>query len=218
METRTTCHKNPLAELVASGHLTKGQPITLMGVDCGYGAPGLAIVKTWAEDGAPLIFEFGECIETERAADRQSVAYDDCGRISTISEWLRKNYDKWKPHIVSMEIPMSGARGAMAIKGMAFAMAVSIATADSYFNDSLVLQLCTPYETKRFCTGKSKADKDEMIKAVEMWFKSPPVWPRMVRKNGIDSKKSEAIADSIAAVLTFLQVKLPSQTPLSCSI
>ena len=174
-----------------------------MGVDCGFAAPGIAIVSACA-DGT-LEFIDGECIETERSAERESVATDDFRRISFIGNWLREASDTYRPDVVVLELPMSGARGAMAIKGMAYATAISVTVVQSYFKCK-TLQLISPYDSKRWCTLKVKAEKEEMIRAVSSIF--PDItWPNLKKKKAIDVRKSEAIADSLAAILTFLRIK-----------
>lgn len=217
METRTTySSKDPILELSEQGKLKLERPITIMGVDCGYGAPGLAVVSsepalinghTFNTNPRKLVHVFSECIKTERNQDRQSVATDDCRRISDIGRWLREHYSRWKPNVVVMEVPFSGARGAMAIKGMAFATAISVSVADSFFTECLVLQLCSPYDTKKWCTGNTKAEKDDVISAVSTVFNNVP-WPKLKTKDKLDSDRCEAIADSLAAVLTFLRVPM----------
>jgi hypothetical protein len=93
----------------------------------------------------------------------------------------------------------------MAIKGMAYATAISVTVVQSYFNCK-VLQLVSPYDSKRWCTLKVKAEKEEMIRAVSSIF--PDItWPNLKKKKAIDVRKSEAIADSLAAILTFLRIK-----------
>ena len=212
METRTRFKPDPISDLIATGQLATTGPICILGLDCGYGAPGLSVVNVTSGSMLGLEFLYGECIQTERSEDRQSVAYDDCMRISAIGRWLRQQHDRWTPDIVVMEIPFSGARGAMAIKGMAFATALSISVADSYFKCK-VLQLCSPYDTKKWCTGNTKAEKEEMIRAAQSYFPDVP-WPMQVKnKKKMDLKKSEAIADSLAAILTFLRLP-PKNAPV----
>jgi hypothetical protein len=90
---------------------------------------------------------------------------------------------------------------------MAYATAISVMVVESYFKCK-VLQLISPYDSKRWCTGDPMAKKQAMIDAVSYFF--PDItWPIMKKKKGIDMKKAEAIADSIAAVLTFLRIKKP---------
>lgn len=213
METRTTYTHDPINEAVIAGTFDRGRPLCILGIDCGFGAPGMAVVMAepvlingsqFHTNPRKLEFIFGECIKTERLQDRQSVAYDDCRRISAIGKWLRDHHDRFQPDIVVMEIPFSGARGAMAIKGMAYATGISVSVAESYFKCK-ILQLCSPYETKKWCTGNTKAEKMEVINAVSKHF--PDVsWPRLKKKDALDLDRCEAIADSLAAILTFLRV------------
>jgi Holliday junction resolvasome RuvABC endonuclease subunit len=148
---------------------------------------------------------YGGCITTERAKERQSVAVDDCQRIADITRWICTIYDEWEPEVVVLETPMSGARSAMAIKGMAFSTAMCMATAVAHFRCE-ILQLISPYDSKKWLTGNSHAEKDQMIKVVSGHFPDV-VWPKMRKKQGIDLTRAEAIADALAAALTYLRTR-----------
>jgi len=177
----------------------------IMGIDCGYTHPGCAIVDfdNTSADQPILDFKHGETLETERREDRVSVILDDHRRISMISKWLRETHDRFRPSLVVLELPTSGARSALAIKGMGFATALTIATVESYFKHDK-LELISPYDSKLWCCGDRHAEKDEVIKAVSKFFPNVP-WPTMKRKKGINSALAEGIADSLAAILYIVK-------------
>ena len=201
--------------LLEDGTLPLDKPYVVAAYDAGFTAPGAVAIEY--DPRTKQVKGLGHSlISTERSADRTSVASDDCHRINRIINWLMATQSAWKPLVAVVEIPLSGARSALAIKGMAFATAVTFSTIKVGFG-CLVFQVVTPYETKRWCTGNHDAPKEEMIKAVSSTFNVD--WPKQVRhKNELDWPKCEAIADAYAAGLTFLRIKPATRTQAKPSV
>jgi Holliday junction resolvasome RuvABC endonuclease subunit len=148
--------------------------MVVMGIDAGYGRPGLSVVKfsgeTWDHRQSKLLFS--GFFETERQSDKNTkVAVDDARRISESCDWMRTKVLEHQPDVVVVEMPLSGAKSALAIKGMAMAAGYTVALltlmkADLQFK----VLYYSPYDTKRICTGNHHAEKEEMIKvAQETW-------------------------------------------------
>jgi Holliday junction resolvasome RuvABC endonuclease subunit len=189
--------------------------MVVMGIDAGYGRPGLSVVKftgtTWDHKQSKLVFS--GFFETERKSDKNTkVAVDDARRIAESCEWMRTKVLEHEPDLVVVEMPISGAKSALAIKGMAMAAGYTIALL-TLMKATLQFKVVyySPYDTKRICTGNHHAEKEEMIKA------AADVWPdvnfpmKKTRKNGvftIHPGRSEAMADSLCAILTHVRLNL----------
>lgn len=189
--------------------------MTVMGIDAGYGRPGLSVVKftgdKWDHRQSKLLFS--GFFETERQSDKNTkVAVDDARRIGESCTWMRSLVLQHCPDLVVVEMPLSGAKSALAIKGMAMAAGYTVALltlmqADLQFK----VLYYSPYDTKRICTGNHHAEKEEMVKA------AMDAWPdvnfpmKKTRKNGVFSihpGRSEAMADSLCAILTHIRLNL----------
>lgn len=189
--------------------------MVVMGIDAGYGRPGLSVVKfigdTWDHRKSKLLFS--GFFETDRQSDKNTkVAVDDARRIGESCDWMRSKVLEYQPDLVVVEMPLSGAKSALAIKGMAMAAGYTVALltlmkADLQFN----VVYYSPYDTKRVCTGNYHAEKEEMIKV------SQETWPdlkfpvKKTRKNGVFTAhpgRSEAMADSLCAILTWVRLNL----------
>jgi NADH:ubiquinone oxidoreductase subunit C len=156
---------------------------------------------------------FSGFFETERKSDKNTkVAVDDARRITESCEWMRTKVLEHEPDLVVVEMPISGAKSALAIKGMAMAAGYTIALL-TLMKVTLQFKVVyySPYDTKRICTGNHHAEKEEMIKA------AADVWPdvnfpmKKTRKNGvftIHPGRSEAMADSLCAILTHVRLNL----------
>jgi Holliday junction resolvasome RuvABC endonuclease subunit len=189
--------------------------MTVIGIDAGYSRPGLSVVKftgtTWNHLDSELVFS--GFFETEREANKNTkVAVDDARRIRESCQWMRSIVTQNRPNLVVVEMPLSGGRSAMAIKGMAMAAGYTVATLSIL---ELDLQFKTlyysPYDTKRICTGDPHAEKDKMIEAAKRAWPSVQFPMKKTRSKGALSQhpgRSEAMADSLCAILTHVRLNL----------
>lgn len=189
--------------------------MNVIGIDAGYSRPGISVVKftgkTWDNRESELVFS--GFFETEREADKNTkVAVDDARRIRDSCVWMRSIVTQNSPKVVIVEMPLSGGRSALAIKGMSMAAGYTVAMMSLLEID---LQFKTvyysPYDTKRVCTGNPHAEKDEMIAAAQRAWPSVKFPLKKTRKNGvltIHPGRSEAMADSLCAILTYVRLNL----------
>ena len=109
-------------------------------------------------------------------------------------------------------MPLSGGRSALAIKGMAMAAGYTVALLSvlkSTFGFKVLYY--TPYDTKRICTGNHHAEKEEMISAAREAWPTVDFPKKKTRKQGVFSihpGRSEAMADSLCAILTHVRLNL----------
>lgn len=187
----------------------------IAGLDCGYSLPGLSFVKF--EDAslnlASSTVLWAGSFSTARNVQDGYVAEDDARRITGISTWLATKLETYRPNVVAVELPHSGGQSAMAIKGMAFASGLAVATLTAInrsFQSPYAVQYYVPHQTKVACTGDRNAEKEAMIvAAAEVW---PNIeWPKIKLKKRnweINIEESAAIADSLCAVLTYVRKQL----------
>jgi Holliday junction resolvasome RuvABC endonuclease subunit len=189
--------------------------MTVIGIDAGYSRPGLSVVKfegpVWDHRKSQLVFS--GFFETEREANKVTkVAADDSRRIRESCHWMRSIVTKNRPDLVVVEMPLSGGRSAMAIKGMAMAAGYTVAMMTVLEVD---LQFKTvyysPYDTKKVCAGDPHAEKDKMIEAAQRAWPSVKFPMKATRRKGVLSQhpgRSEAMADSLCAILTHVRLNL----------
>jgi Holliday junction resolvasome RuvABC endonuclease subunit len=151
--------------------------------------------------------------ETERQAGKNTkVTADDTRRIKESCLWLQELITRFKPKLVVVELPLSGAKSSLAAKGMSFATGYTVGLL-TLLQEPLGFKIVyyTPYDTKKVCCGHRHAEKDQMIKAAAHAFPHV-VWPQKRVKKGNPPEyhpaKSEAIADSLCAILTFVRLNL----------
>jgi Holliday junction resolvasome RuvABC endonuclease subunit len=189
--------------------------MTVIGIDAGYSRPGLSVVRfnrdTWDHRGSELVFS--GFFETEREAGKNTkVAVDDARRIRESCHWMRSIVTENRPNLVVVEMPLSGGRSALAIKGMAMAAGYTVAIMSILEVD---LQFKTvyysPYDTKRVCTGDPHAEKEKMIEAAQRAWPTVQFPMKKTRSKGVLSQhpgRSEAMADSLCAILTHVRLNL----------
>jgi Holliday junction resolvasome RuvABC endonuclease subunit len=180
-------------------------PKVVLGIDAGFTHPAFSVVRF---RGPPFSLEssevvFTQCMTTERAPrdERKSVADDDVSRIEIISDALTRLVRDFKPNLVAVELPLSGARSALAIKGMAYSTAIAAVTLRRLGANVIYF---TPYDTKRCLTGDPAAEKAQMIEAVNRTWPNIQ-WPKLKsarRKHEVDIVQAENIADSLATIIT----------------
>ena len=153
-------------------------------------------------------------LSTDRQVEKGTyVAEDDARRIKDISIWLATKIEEYSPNVVAVELPFSGAKSALAIKGMAFASGLAVSTL-AVLNMRRPVPYTVAYflpnQTKVECTGNRNAEKEEMIvAAANTW--PDVVWPKIKLKSRsweIKIDESAAIADSLCAVLTYVRKQL----------
>lgn len=175
----------------------------VLGIDAGYGAPGMAVVKTETWDLSQSSILDVRCVVTSRSADRESVALDDVRRILETVNAIRSLIHKHPVDLAVVELPLAGSRSFQAAKGMAYATAMTVSTLHVL---GIKTALINPYANKRGSTGDNRAVKEDVIGAVHrVWSEIP--WPlKTVRKkltNHPDEQQQEAIADALSTVITY---------------
>lgn len=179
----------------------------IFGIDAGFTAPGFAVVDIQSLPGKIL---HAECVQTERTSKanfkklKLRVSEDDARRICVITTRISEIVQEFKPDLVVAEVPTGGARGANAIKGMAFSTAMTVAACNVL---RVPLRLITPTQNKKGSTQLDKtAEKDAVFEAVSMTWPEFQ-WPRMKTREDIDEIQCWAIADALSCVMTYSSMK-----------
>lgn len=176
-----------------------------MGIDCGIGFTGLAIVQGPVE--APVML-YGQCIVTRPAkgtADRKS--FDDTRRLSTIAQVLETITQEFRPVCCGVEfyMPYPG-RGQAGWKvGMCYGMALGLCKAARV---PLYAQL--PIDVKYGVAGVKTASKGDIIARIEQAMPSMRAFLHQTTPS-----RHEHIADAAGHALLALRSHLDGIAPHS---
>lgn len=146
------------------------------------------------------------CIVTKATPKGKTYkAWDDARRIREVVSELLQIVDQHLPNVVVLELPISGARDANAIKGMAFSLAMFVSAVHTM---ELTTVYVTPHQNKEASTGHKLADKSLVIEKVkEVWPNVP--WILKTRRgkltSEIDTDRQEAVADALSTVLCYVK-------------
>lgn len=127
-------------------------------IDPGFASTGYAV---WglSKISSDLI-GFG-VIKTEKSQRKTTrVSDDDASRCCDIAEGLHDLIKKYNPDVALMELPISGAKSATALKCMSMASACAIA---AFKVLEIPVEFAAPQEVKLAAIGKRSATKGEMI-------------------------------------------------------
>jgi len=204
---------------------------TWMGIDAGYGMPGLALAKVNTDDRGYC--QPGEFIHAEgfvcpmkigaknkRIFKKLTQTKKDCLVIQDTTVRILELIKLHKPSKIIVELPTGGAKSSSAIKGMAMATAMTIATLEtlSYvYRDGFPwgtnqIVTITPMDNKKGSTNVKKwaaADHDEskwlVWQAVnKVWLTVP--WPKMkIKKDEYEPLHCWAMADALSCILTHIK-------------
>ena len=106
----------------------------------------------------------------------KSVTFRNVHRILKQVDVVKAIQRKYKPVAYFVELPHGGAKGALAIRGMAFSTAFLV-TAIHLLAPKALFHCFSPFEVKKAVTGDGKADKlDVAQKVVDTWPEIA-VWP-----------------------------------------
>lgn len=175
------------------------------GIDCGYAAPGFAIVDAYAGCGTVL---YAECFRTKGLSKKQRNAqdvyksHDDARRCITVSDEIKRLVEIYDPDYAVVELPSAGAKSATAIKGMALGAATTVVTLHRL--DVPVLYI-TPGANKRGSTDDRNAQKDAVKDAVQKIWPAFNGWPKLKKKNALDREACWAVADALSTIYTYLK-------------
>lgn len=133
-----------------------------VGIDVGFVATGVVLVRL---DMAGLFVELGKTIRTKPRNRKLGIrtADDDADRCMTIARELRELLTGVAVECVAVELPGGGARDARALRGMALATGVVIATLEAV---AVRTEYVTPTDVKIAATGHALASKEEVITGV----------------------------------------------------
>ena len=189
----------------------------VVGIDVGYSRPGLSAVhfdKFFDTQSSTLVFS--GYLETKADKGDGYKSVDDARRVEEIVTWIDAKIRQFHPDLVTVELPLSGAKSAGAIKCMALAAGATIGALKIIQRDIPFKQVVySPYETKRACTGDPVADKEAMIlAAMNAWpsVEWPMLKPTKKRKDKIHAERAEAMADSMCAILAFVRLNFGKST------
>lgn len=179
----------------------------LLGVDAGFSAPGAVIVDYSSLANSHIVHVGCVTNEKEKAS---SVALDDIRRIGQVVDFLRGLVSLYQPELAIIELPLSGARSARAIKGMAYATAIAVTVVQVLKVPFIPIN---PYENKRLSAGAQHAEKEEVISAVHAVWEDIP-WPMKVSRgkmtNRPDERQQEAIADALSTIIAYSKLGDPA--------
>lgn len=125
--------------------------------------------------------------DKERKRRGLSAAHQNIARMETQVEHLVSLYKKYNPAAYFIEVPHGGAKGAIAIRSMAYATALIVATLKTLgltARDAVVVYML-PSEIKDLVGGKTTASKETLASAVRTF------WP------DVDWNKAGAKSDNM---------------------
>jgi Holliday junction resolvasome RuvABC endonuclease subunit len=128
----------------------------------------LAIDPSIANYGCSVINTQGKVINvgtihTKKATKKLlRVADDEVQRITYITAQLSQVIQKYQIQGVVGELPPSGSKSVKAARGLAMAMALSVAL---FTEHKLPVEWATPIEVKQAMTGRKDASKEDMMLA-----------------------------------------------------
>lgn len=181
----------------------------IFGIDCGFVAPGFAIVET-----EPMRLIHGECLITTafKKVKRKDTykSDDDARRMVEVSDKIAEIVDLFKPDMAVLELPSAGGKSSSAVKGMAIGAAVAVVTLRRLGfgpGQAFPMVYITPRANKIASTRNPTAEKDEVFAAI---LNLPNFnsfnWPRQVHhKDKFDTTRCWAIADAVSAVICYLR-------------
>jgi len=191
--------------------------VKVLGIDTGFSAPGFGLVEfdVFPDLARSRVTSVGSIITEPRKDGRIYKAWDDARRIREVVDQLLWFVDRNTPNVIVLELPISGARDANAIKGMAFSLAMFVAAVHTM---EITTVYVTPHQNKEATTGHKLGDKELVIKKVkEIWPDVP--WIKKVKRgkltDEIDPRKQEAVADALSTVVCYVnQVRAGKQSVL----
>lgn len=165
----------------------------ILGLDPSFSATGYVII-TGSKKSAKIV-EAG-WIPTMRDKGI-SVTFDDIGRIYQIVLELNALVTRYSPYLICTEVPL-GSQSASAAKSLAIAKGI-VATVCALRN--ITSRFINPLSVKLAVCGKRKAEKWEVIEAVENIYPSVKKLKGRLNRNGRFTLMHEARCDAIAVVL-----------------
>ena len=172
--------------------------MNVLGIDAGFTALGVAVVKV--DEKSPTLplgsLVYRNCVRTDRSKDRDSVTTDDAKRITQLVDEYLKIVETYRPDVAVAELPTGGARGAGAIKGMAFSTSMTV-TALHLLKVKMII--ISPLANKKASTGNPNAEKSQVMSAVGKFWPGI-VWPRLP-KGKIDMVYAEAVCDALSTIV-----------------
>jgi crossover junction endodeoxyribonuclease RuvC len=162
--------------------------VIVLGIDASLCNTGLAAVD-FTRSGASVVATSVVRTEPSPKKRRVLVIEDDARRVAEIAAGVDAAIAKHCPVALVVEATGAG-KGSKAVRGMALVFGAVVAIAKLR---QLPLLQVQPLDVKRATTGQKKAEKDDVIAAVERMFPDVP-WPT-------PASVIEHAADAVGAVL-----------------
>jgi Holliday junction resolvasome RuvABC endonuclease subunit len=178
--------------------------VIVLGIDCGFTLPGLAVVR-YDDHRAPQL-TFGCAVATtgvtakKRKTQKLYKSEDDARRMLEISDAVAAVINEWRPALAVLELPSGGGRSSNAVKGMAIGASVAVVTCHRL---DVPLAYVTAGASKKSTAEERHAQKESVLMHVRSTFPDYDGWPRMKKANKLDLNRCFAIADAASAVLTW---------------
>jgi Holliday junction resolvasome RuvABC endonuclease subunit len=129
----------------------------LLCIDPGFANYGCSVIDAGGE-----VIDVGTLHTIKSKTKLLRVADDDVQRIVSIVTGLSHVITKYQIQGVLGELPPSNSQSAKSAKGLAMAVALSVAL---FTERGLPMEWATPNEVKQAMTGKKSASKEDMMKA-----------------------------------------------------
>ena len=201
----------------------------LFGIDAGFCTTGFSVVDF---DESQPTFSSGvlhaECFIPERPNKlTASKTLSDVTRVEQTTLRLIDLCLRYLPDVVVVELPTGGAKSSGAMRGMAYATAMTCAALFALKKLTPIwtpeFEFITPNANKKGATGLRVWNVEVAQGKWEVFVAVKAIWPnvnwpvkRGKRAAEYDDAKCWAIADSLACVATYLRrkgVTLPEVTP-----
>lgn len=172
----------------------------VLGLDAGFSLPGYAVVDT-VENTVLCCGGISTARTSKKERKNQPnfyVSHDDARRVTHIFAELKQIVNRYKPTVACVELPIGAGRSSAAVKGMAYAAAIS---AVLVYDCELEPVWITPRQNKLASTGIADAEKEQVWEGVQRRFANVS-WPRN-RRGDYDRLTCWAIADALSTIMYY---------------
>lgn len=170
----------------------------ILGLDAGFTLPGYGVFDTEQNKvlctGSVATSRMSK--SERRKLEHFYVSQDDARRIIDVFSRLKSVVLEYHPTVACVELPIGAGRSSSAVKGMAYASAISAILVSEFSMDPVWL---TPAQNKIASTGIKDAEKDQVMAGVQRRF-TDVNWPKN-KKGQYIRLECWAIADALSTIM-----------------
>lgn len=179
--------------------------MVIFGLDAGFTLPGYAFFDV--AENKVLDVGYVSTMRTPKkergkSSGRFYVSHDDARRVIEIFDVLHEKIQLYRPSIAAVELPIGSGRSSAAVKGMAYASAISAILTKLHNLEPIWV---TPDQNKVAACGIHDASKEQVLEGVQRRF--PGIdWPKLRLKSKsekLDGPKCWAMADALSTIMYY---------------